>query len=434
MKERIETNSGGGKAEERRGFLKSAMAGTMAGLMVLFSEEELRAAMAYEQDPVKGLPVKIGIIGLGQWGKELLTNLSRIPSAQVAMICDTYEPYHKKGLELAPKATAVTDYRKLLESADIEAVIVATPTHQHKDIVLAALQAGKHVYCEAPLANTIEEAAIIAKAAQAATKVKFQAGLQGRSNALYRHIIQFVQTGVLGNTASVYSQVNKKQSWRRAAPSAEREREINWHLAKGSSIGLPGEVGIHHFDLTSWYLKALPQSVQGFGSIMSWNDGREIPDTVQCILEYPKNLRQVFSSTLASSFSGSYTLMQGSDSSLMLRENRGWMIKEADSPLLGWEVYAKKEEVNGETGICMVADATKLLEAGKEPGQEGSMEPTQTAPSLALQSFIRSIREETPVAGTALHAYQANVVAVKSHEAVMAGAKVAIPASLYELK
>ena len=425
MKDRIDET-----ATERRDFLKTAM----AGLMVLFTEEEIRAAAIFDQDAINGAPVRFGMIGLGQWGREILTSLSRLPAAQVVAICDTYEPYLKKGLELAPKALSVTDYRKLLESADVEAVIIATPTHQHKEIVLAALQAGKHVYCEAPLANSIDDAAAIAKACQQATKLKFQAGLQGRSNALYRHILQFVQTGVLGNSAQVYSQWNKKLSWRRPAPTPEREREINWHLAKATSIGIPGELGIHHFDLAGWYLKSLPVAVQGSGAIMNWNDGREVPDTVQIVLEHQKNLRQIFSATLASSFSGSYTLMQGTDSSLMLRENRGWMIKEADSPLLGWEVYAKKEEINNETGICMVADATKLLEAGKEPGQEGSMEPTQTALSLALYNFARSIREDTRIACSALQGYQANIVAIKAHEAVMSGTRVEIPASLYELK
>ncbi|MFN9743913.1 MAG: Gfo/Idh/MocA family protein [Acidobacteriota bacterium] len=425
MKERIDE-----RTAERRDFLKTAM----AGLMVLFTEEELRAAAILDQEEIKGPPVRFGLIGIGQWGRELLTNLSRLPMARVTMLCDTYEPALKKGLELAPKATTNTDYRRLLESPEVEAVIVATPTHQHREIVLAALQAGKHVYCEAPLAHTIDDAAAIARAARQATGVKFQAGLQGRSNALYRHIIQFVQTGVLGAPAQVYSQWNRKLSWRRPAPTPEREREINWHLTKATSIGIPGELGIHQFDLTSWYLRSMPVAVQGSGSVMNWNDGREIPDTIQVVFEHQKSLRQIFVATLASSFSGSYTLMQGSDSSLMLRENRGWMIKEADSPLLGWEVYAKKEDVHNETGICMVADATKLLEAGKEPGQEGSMEPTRNAPSLAFYNFIRSIREDTPVAATALHGYQATVVAIRAHEAVMSGSRVEIPASLYELK
>lgn len=425
MKERIDE-----RTAERRDFLKTAM----AGLMVLFTEEELHAATILDQEEIKGPPVRFGLIGIGQWGRELLTNLSRLPMARVTMLCDTYEPALKKGLELAPKATTSTDYRRLLESPEVEAVIVATPTHQHREIVLAALQAGKHVYCEAPLAHTIDEAAAIARAARQATGVRFQAGLQGRSNALYRHIIQFVQTGVLGASAQVYSQWNRKLSWRRPAPTPEREREINWHLARATSIGIPGELGIHQFDLTSWYLRSLPVAVHGSGSVMHWNDGREIPDTIQVVFEHQKSLRQIFAATLASSFSGSYTLMQGSDSSLMLRENRGWMIKEADSPLLGWEVYAKKEDVHNETGICMVADATKLLEAGKEPGQDGSMEPTRNAPSLAFYNFIRSIREDAPVAATALHGYQATVVAIKAHEAVMSGSRVDIPASLYELK
>ena len=423
-------NSGQGRTSERRDFLKTAM----AGLTLLFTEEELRAAIDWDDEQaIQGPPVRFGVIGLGQWGRELLTHLTRLPAANVVMLCDLYAPSLRRSAELAPKATAVEDYRRLLESSEVEAVVVATPTHLHREVVAAALQAGKHVYCEAPFATTIEDAAAIARAAQQAPKLRFQAGLQGRSNALYRHIHQFVQTGVLGQTAQVYSQANRKESWRRPAPNAERERELNWHLIKATSIGLPGELGIHHFDLTSWYLRARPESVQGFGSIMNWNDGREIPDTVQCLLEYPRNLRQIFSSTLASSFSGAYSLMQGSDSSLLLRENRGWMVKEADSPLLGWEVYAKKEEIHNETGICMVADATKLLEAGKEPGQEGSMEPSQSAPALALSHFVRSIREEKPVACTALQGYQANVVAIKAHEAVMSGTRVTIPASLYEL-
>ena len=81
---------------------------------------------------------------------------------------------------------------------------------------------------------------------------------------------------------------------------------------------------------------------------------------MSCLVELP-NGRANFRATLASSFGGAYTIFNGSNSSLLLKENRGWLIKEADSPLLGWEVYARKESVHDETGIAMVADATKLL-------------------------------------------------------------------------
>ncbi|HZS07487.1 MAG TPA: Gfo/Idh/MocA family oxidoreductase [Blastocatellia bacterium] len=416
------------ETSERRDFLK----GAAAGLMVLFTEEELRAANIFQTTAPQGPPVKFGLIGAGQWGKEILSALSRLPSAQVAAVCDTYEPALKKGREIAPRAMTITDYRRLLESSDVEAVVIATPTHLHKEIALAALQAGKHVYCEAPLAASVEDAKAIALAARQAAKLRFQAGLQGRSNAMYRHILQFVRSGVLGTPAQVLAQWNKRLSWRRAAPTPERERELNWHLNKQTSIGLPGEVGIHQFDLVNWYLKGLPTAITGCGSVTGWNDGREVPDTVQCILDYPNNVRMVFTSTLVSSFSDSYTLFQGAGSSLMMREKRGWMVKEADSPLLGWEVYARKENIHNETGICMVADATKLIEEGKEPGRDGPLEPVESALAIALDNFSRSIREDAAPVSGALEGCQATVVAIKAHEAVMSGARVALQKSWFD--
>lgn len=412
---------------DRRDFLKGAAA-TMA---LLLTAEELLAEEASLE--VAGPPVKFGVVGIGQWGRDILSTLSRLPSAQIAAICDTYEPYLSKGKEIAPNAASLADYRKLLESPDVEAVVVATPSHLHKDIALAAIQAGKHVYCEAPLAATIDDARAIALAGQGSEQV-FQAGLQGRSNALYRHVSRFVKAGVLGNAAQVLAQSHKKQSWRRMAPTPEREQELNWRLSRTTSPGLAGEIGVHHLDLANWYLAGLPTAVSGYGAIINWSDGRDVPDTVQCTFEYPNNVRAVFASTLVSSFGGAYTLFQGSNSSLMMRETRGWMIKEADSPLLGWEVYARKETCLDETGICMVADSTKLLQAGKEPGKEGSMEPTKDALYCALESFTKSVREGTKPACGALEGYQSAVVAIKANEAILSGVRIAYQSEWFDLK
>ncbi|HSE37831.1 MAG TPA: Gfo/Idh/MocA family oxidoreductase, partial [Blastocatellia bacterium] len=194
----------------RRDFLKTAA----GSLMVVFTQEELaKAAMFQEPIPVSPA-VKVGVIGIGQWGKEILSSLSRLPSMQVAAICDSYEPALKKGQEIAPKAALIADYRRLLESPEVEAIVISTPSHRHKEIALACIQAGKHVYCEAPLATSIEEAKATALAAVQAPKVKFQAGLQGRSNPLYNHISKFVKSGALGTPIQVTAQWNKKQSWR----------------------------------------------------------------------------------------------------------------------------------------------------------------------------------------------------------------------------
>lgn len=414
----------------RRDFLKTAT----ASLLVLFTEEELiKGAILQDEKPV-GPPVKIGVIGLGQWGKEILGTLARSGSVEVTAISDTYELALTKGKEIAPKAASFADYRKLIESPDVEAVVIATPTPQHKEMALAAIQAGKHVYCEAPLATTVDDARAIAAAAVAAPKIKFQAGLQGRSNALYKHVSKFVKTGVLGTPAQVTAQWNKKQSWRRMAATPERERDLNWRLSKATSAGLVGEIGIHHLDLTNWYLKAQPVAASGYTALVNWKDGRDVPDTVQCVIEYPNNVRMVFSSTLVSSFSESFTVFQGSNSSLIMREKRSWLIKEADSPLLGWEVYARKEEVHNETGIAMVADATKIIEAGKEPGKDGPVEPTQTALYLALDSFVRAIRTDAAIPSSALDGYVATVATIKANEAALAGTRIPFDKSWFELK
>lgn len=405
---------------DRREFLKGAAAATVA---LMFTAEQILAAEGATEAAVTGPPVKFGVVGLGSWGKELLTSLSKLPSAQVVAICDTYEPFRNKGKEIAPNAALMSDYKQLLASPDVEAVVIVTPSHQHKDIALAAIQAGKHVYCEAPLANTVEDAKAIALAGKGSSKI-FQVGLQGRSNALYKHVNTFVKSGVLGTRVEVLAQWNKKDSWKRMAPTPEREAEINWRLKKASSPGLIGEAGIHSLDLANRYLIGLPVAVTGFGSISAWNDGRDVSDTVQCVIEYPDNVRMVLTSTLGSSFSNAYTLFQGNNSSLMLRERRGWMIKEADSALLGWEPYARKEPVFDETGICMVADASKILAAGKEPAKEGSVEPTQEAHYLALENFTRCIREGAKVTADAVVGYQATIAALKANEAALTNTKI----------
>jgi predicted dehydrogenase len=414
-------------ALDRRDFLKSA-AGTLA---LLSSARGLTAAQTPAQEAPAGPPVAFGVVGLGPWGRDVLATLGRMSAARVTMICDTYEPFLKRGASAAPAATSVTDFRRMLDSSAVEAVIVATPTPTHKDIVLACLEAGKQVYCEAPLAATIEDARAVADAASRRPKQVFQAGLQGRANSLYRHVSQFVKSGVLGDVAFVNAQWNKKESWRRVGPTPERERAINWRLQEGSP-GVMGEVAIHQIDLVAQYLGVYPSAITGFGSLVAWKDGRQVPDTVLCLMDVGRT-RVNYRATLASSFGGAYSVFQGSNSSLLMKENQSWLVKESDSVLLGWEVYARKETVHDETGIAMVADATKLLQAGKEPGKDGPTGPEKPALLLALESFVASIRQGQPSVCGAREGFRATVAALKANQAVLTGGRIEVAPAEYEL-
>src|SRR5205814_7639359 len=262
-------------------------------------------------------------------------------------------------------------YKTILDNKDIKAVIVATPTHKHKEIVLAALKAGKHVYCEAPMANAIEDAREIALAAKAAKKQIFQSGLQMRSDPQRLFLLPFIRTGALGRSVMARSQWHKKQSWRTASSDPEQEKALNWRLSRATSTGLIGEIGIHQIDQASWFFNSHPVSVTGFNSVIKWtDDGRDVPDTVQAIFEYPAGVRLMYDCTLANSFDADYELYYGTDAAVMLRENKAWMFKEVDSPLGGWEVYAKKETFFKEAGIVLMLGSSKQSSFSEKPQSE----------------------------------------------------------------
>jgi len=159
-------------------------------------------------------PVNCAVIGCGAQGREILATLARLAAAPVVAICDTYEPSLRRAAPSAPRAEKHTDYRRLLGQKDVQAVIVATPSHQHRQIVLDALAAGKHVYCEMPLAHLAEDARAMAQAAKAAFKLNFQAGLQNRADPQRCYLVKFIRTGIMGQSVALRAQWHRKKSWR----------------------------------------------------------------------------------------------------------------------------------------------------------------------------------------------------------------------------
>ncbi len=410
--------------KSRRDFLHG---GSLAmGLFAGMASTEIRPARAAdEKAKKKEAPpsVGIGLIGCGDHGRDILNTLSRLPGADVKVVCDNFEGVHKRALGFAPKAQVTTDYKALLTNKDVKAVFLATPSHLHREMALAALQAGKHLYCEAPLAHTIDEAKVIARAALANPKLIFQPGLQRRANTLDKSVFGFVKAGVLAKLAQADGRFSSKNSWRRAASTPEREKERNWRLSKATSGGLFAEVGIHQLDWMSWFMRSLPKSVTASGNILGWNDGRENHDTVRCELEYPGGLTYTYRATLVSSMGGTNDSIQGMNASVLMRANRAWMIKETDAPALGWEVYATKEPVGDDSGIALVANATKLLDEGKDPAEsrgEYALGPLH----YSIETFLEVVRgREKPTFG-AQEGFDATVVALKANEAAFANKKI----------
>ena len=439
---------------KRREFLKG---GSVAALMTLLGGIELVAQEKKEEpaQPAAGA-VKCAVIGCGLWGREIVTTLSRIPTANVAAVCDTYPAYLKRTARLAPAAKAVTDYKEILADKDIPTVIVATPSHLHKQVVLDALLAGKHVYCEAPLASSIEEARAIALAAKAASKVHFQAGLQFRSDPQRNFVQNFIRSGALGKAVSARAQWHKKESWRVAASDADREKAANWRLDRATSGGLITELGIHQLAAATLFLGHRPVAVGGFGSIMHWKDGRDVPDTVQATLEFGEGLQMQYDATLANSYESDFETYFGTEAAIVVRGPKAWMFKEADAPALGWEVYAKKDTFYKETGIVLMAGASKQKNLTEDATAPAAPTPLQ----YALGNFLRSAKDLSAAAedfttnygaddAAALsehlatvarqpganyqEGFEATVVALKANEAILSGQRIELKKEWFEL-
>jgi hypothetical protein len=182
-----------------------------------------------------------------------------------------------------------------------------------------------------------------------------------------------------------------------------------------------------------------------------------VPDTIQAVLEFPGGVQGIYDATLANSFDGEYDLLLGSDAAVMMRGNKAWLFKEVDSPLLGWEVYARKDVFYKETGIALVANASKA------PAADDNVEPppfTNTPLSFALAAFLSNVTEVVGgvedftatydaadkkalakhIAGLKLSAaatwkegLEAAVVAIKTNEAILGSKRIAFEKGWFEL-
>jgi len=417
----------------RRDFLNAA---ALSGLSFASAAAVTEIRAEPRPDPPAGPPVSVGVIGLGEQGRAILSSLAKLgPSkAPVAAICDSYVApiLERRAKEFAPNSVMSNDYRKLLDDKNVQAVFVATPSHKHKQIVLDALQAGKHVYCEAPLATDLDEAKAIARAGMDA-KTFLMPGLQVRSNAQALHVGHFVKARDFGTIIQGRAHWHRRNSWRLTHPDAAREKELNWRLSKETSSGLIGEVGIHQIDTATMYIATLPVSVTGFGAIVEYKDGRDVPDSAQCILEFPKGVTFYYDASLVSSFENQgnigYEVFYANGGTFLMRDQRAWMFKEPDANNLGWEGFARRDVLQvgdpgngtGEkigAGIALVADASKQIALGKDPGKIGT-DVSKTSLYQAVEAFVSAASLNKRPAVGPKEGYQATVIAHRCHEAAL---------------
>ena len=400
---------------DRRSFLTHTM-GALTGVA-------LSPSPAAIWPTLQGAPVRIGLVGAGRQGRAILAELQKVPQVEVAALCDVVGARLESARARAQAAELFTDHRALLaKRADISAVIVATPTHHHRVIVEDVIAAARHVFCESPLASTVDDCQALAARATG-VKTVCHAGFQGRSNPTYRRAQTLVRTE-LRDLVSLGGQWHRKTTWRVPAAAGEVDRAANWRLDAEVSTGLAGEVGAQQFDVAHWLRGQYPVRVTGRGAIRLHKDGRTVPDTIELDLMWADDVVMRYQATLANSNGGQSEVAHGINGSLRLAWTHGWLFKEADAPEQGWEVYATRQPVLNQEGIVLMANATQLAEQGQLQGGAGLPHPPLY---YALMDFLKSVAENAPVACSFAEGARASIVGILANQAVTSGRAVEIP-------
>ena len=288
------------RATNRRGFLKSS---ALAGAGYWMATSSLAA-------PTRSLQEKlnIGVIGVHSRGA---ANAEAVAGENIAALCDVDERYLGEAAEKYPRAQTYIDWRRMLDQQDLDAVIVSTPEHTHAPASLQAMQRGKHVYCEKPLAHTVEEARRmreVSKQMQVAT----QMGTQIHATDNYRRVVELIRSGTIGPVREVHCWVEQgiegprsrpQESvpvpekfhwdlWLGPAPSRPyhpcyfEKRSLSWQNWWDFGNGAVGDMGSHIMDLPFWALELqAPTTVEAEGPLPVRPE--TYPDALKVRWEHP---------------------------------------------------------------------------------------------------------------------------------------------------
>lgn len=268
---------------QRRTFLTHATAGAATALT------GRALAQAVEQ------PVRTAMIGTGNRGGWVLKEIVKQPGVKVVALCDLKPDRLDAAATTAARDNPATfsDYRKLLERKDVDAVFIDTPCDLHVEMAIAALQAGKHVYCEKPVGITPESIARLVKVASGSDRV-FQVGQQMRSFGSVRETIQKIHDGVAGEIIMVKAQRHAGADLPHDSSSAD------WFFNAKRSGDVIVEMAVHNLDLCNWAVGSRPERAAGFGGNLLWkNDppGRTNMDGYTLSYEYQNGVKLSFTQT-----------------------------------------------------------------------------------------------------------------------------------------
>ncbi len=316
----------------RREFIRQSAAGA-AGLGLFLNGRRVHLEAAPLPSPASPSDrVNVGFIGYGIRGCFLMEAVKQTEQANLIAVADCYQGHLERAKERTDGKieTYFARYKKLLERKDLDAVIVAVPDHWHTPMVLDAVSAGKDVYIEKPMTHRIEEGPKVIEAAKSSKRM-VQVGSQFVSAPLHKKAKEIVQSGKIGKVTKIIASYNRNSStgaWNYPIPPDLKNGEnFNWEEWLGSapkrpfdpervfryrkywdySGGISTDLFVHLINTIHFVMDAkMPDTVAAIGCILVRHDGREVPDTLDALFDYPS-----FHVNMGSTMNNSSATQQG---------------------------------------------------------------------------------------------------------------------------
>jgi predicted dehydrogenase len=407
--------------------------------------------------------VNVALIGCGEQGRILTNAALNIPDLRFRAVCDIW-PYNLTRSERLLKkfnheAQPFEDYKEMLKAVpDLDAVIVATPDFMHAEHTIAALKAGKHVYCEKLMSNTVEGARSMVVAAREAKKL-LQIGHQRRSNPRYLHARDKIvrEAKLLGRITNITGQ------WHRAVTDdfsfppnqgiaeaklaqygyANMHEFRNWRWFKKYAGGPISDLGAHQIDVYNWMLGANPRMCIASGGV-DYYKTHEWYDNAIAIYEFPTAqgvVRATYEVLTTTSAGGGYhEYFMGDEGALKLSENPKFtkLYREARAP--EWDPFVAKGFVSRpESGEGAPAPVKPWEKPGVKklggPSKGATVDVRETAQLSAwdipvtfdkaihqphLENFFGAMRHGTELNCPGDSAFATAVTVLKVNEAIAA--------------
>lgn len=384
--------------QSRRNFIgkvATGLAGTLASSNVLGANDRLR----------------IGVIGAGARGTELLREALVCPNIDCIGVADVYTKQLDAARALAPAVKGYADYRRLLDDSSLDAVLIATPHHLHAEQFVAALDAGKHVYQEKTMAFTVDQAKRMRAARERASSRIVQIGHQTCSSGQAVDAAAFLRPDLMGRITSIRSHFYRnsphgKPQWRKPvypdmtpdniaweaflgdAPARDFDphRYLNWRLYWDYSGGSVTENLSQQ--MAFWYRLLglqIPAAVTMTGGLYLWKDGREVPDTMHVSMEHFEEILFSWDSGFGNNHLGIAEDVLGTDGTISRSQQIRYLPQKVNRPAAAEMIGSTRTEPRAH-----VQDFFDSIRTGKEPNCPFDVGyRVSIACRMAVESFLQ---------------------------------------------